>query len=157
MIQIEEIPVNKIEEFWPLHYHYLQEDGIIEDEEDKEYFKSSEYRETIRDHMQRDKDRHHLVYFVENKNQIGAASYCTYQSEDGKCFVLDYWLFPPYRNQGKGHECFQKLFEEVTLAGAVYFEINCDGREDRMHFWKSIGFQENGVDEYGVKLLIYRP
>jgi len=40
--------------------------------------------------------------------------------------------------------------------GALYYEINCDGWDDRMRFWKSIGFVENGVDEYGVPLPIKR-
>ena len=35
-IRIEEIPVERIEEFWQLHYRYLVDDGIVEDEEDKE-------------------------------------------------------------------------------------------------------------------------
>lgn len=83
-------------------------------------------------------------------------SYCTYQSEDGKCFVLDFWVFPEFRGKGTGHRCFDALKEYTVKDGAYYYEINCDGRDDRMRFWKSIGFVENGVDEYGVPLLVMR-
>ena len=38
-IRIEEIPVEEIDEFWKVHFRYLVEDGIIEDEEDREYTK----------------------------------------------------------------------------------------------------------------------
>ena len=34
MIRIEEIPVDRIEEFWEIHLKYLVDDAIIEDEED---------------------------------------------------------------------------------------------------------------------------
>lgn len=88
MIIIEEIPVEKIEDFWQIHYAYLNDDGIITDEEEKEYFQSEEYRGIIKAHMQREIDRHHMVYFVENGIRVGAAQYNTYQSKDGKCFGL---------------------------------------------------------------------
>ena len=58
MIKIEEIPVENIENFWSAHYEYLIRDEIIADEEDKAYFQSSQYRDTIRTHMVRKKGRH---------------------------------------------------------------------------------------------------
>ena len=94
MITIEEIPVEELDAFWPLHMRYLIDDGIISDEEDVEYFSGSEYRGILEAHMKRDADRHHMVWFCRDGEKIGAASYCTYQSEDGKCFVLDFWVFP---------------------------------------------------------------
>lgn len=83
MITIEEIPVERIDEFWKIHYRYLIDDEIIIDEEDKEYFQSTEYRDIIRAHMLREQDRHHMIYFVRDGFRIGAAQYNTYQSEDG--------------------------------------------------------------------------
>lgn len=106
--------------------------------------------------MKRSIDTHHLAYFNENGKRIGAVSYCTYSSEDGKCFILDFWLFPPFRGRGKGHSCFNVLRECTAKEGAKYYELNCDGRDDRVRFWKSNGFVENGVDEYAVMLLIRR-
>ena len=102
MIKTEEIPVERIEEFWDLHLQYLINDGIIEDEEDIAYFSGEEYRNIIKAHMIRETDKHHMVYFVEDNQRIGAAQYNTYQSEDGKCFILDFWVFPAYRGNGTG-------------------------------------------------------
>lgn len=87
---------------------------------------------------------------------MGALSYCTYQSEDGKCFILDFWVFPQHRCNGTRHRCFEALQDYTKKGGAFDYEINCDGWDDRMRFWKSIGFVENGVDEYGVPLPIKR-
>lgn len=153
MITIEEIPVQRIEEFWKIHYDYLVDDEIIVDEEDKEYFRGSEYRGIIQAHMLRDTDRHHMIYFVRDGVRIGAAQYNTYQSEDGKCFILDFWVFPPYRGKGAGHLCYKCLEEYTKSDGAVYYELNSE-RENAIRFWKSLGFIEHGCDEYGMKLFI---
>ena len=109
MISIEEIPIEKIDEFWDIHIKYLVDDGIISDEEDIAYFTGEEYRGILKDHMTRSTDKQHMVYFCRDGKRIGAASYCTYQSENGKCFILDYWIFPQFRGNGTGHRCFTAL------------------------------------------------
>lgn len=38
IITFEQIPVERLDEFWALHLPYLINDGIIDDEEDIEYF-----------------------------------------------------------------------------------------------------------------------
>ncbi|MBR4163917.1 MAG: GNAT family N-acetyltransferase [Solobacterium sp.] len=153
MIKTEEIPVERIEEFWDLHLQYLINDGIIEDEEDIAYFSGEEYRNIIKAHMIRETDKHHMVYFVEDNQRIGAAQYNTYQSEDGKCFILDFWVFPAYRGNGTGHQCFEALEAYTKADGAVYYELNSQ-KENSIRFWKSLGFQENGKDEYGMPLFV---
>ena len=153
MIMIEEIPVKNIEDFWRIHYAYLLNDEIITEEEDKEYFQSEEYRGVIKFHMLREVDKHHMVYFVENEKRIGAAQYNTYQSEDGKCFILDFWVFPEYRGDGTGHRCFAALESYTRADGAKYYVINCE-RENAQRFWRDNGFVDNGVDEYEMALMV---
>lgn len=153
MITVEEIPVENINEFWDLHMKYLVDDGIISDPEDIEYFSSEEYRGIIRDHMTRGTDRHHMVYFTEDGRRTGAAQYNTYRSEDGKCFILDFWVFEQYRGKGMGHRCFKALEEYTKADGAVYYEINSE-KEDSVRFWKSLGFTENGRDEYDMPVFV---
>lgn len=153
MITIQEIPIEEIDSFWNLHIRYLIEDGIITDEEDIAYFQGEEYRGILQDHMRRMVDRQHMVYFVRDGEKIGAASYCTYQSEDGKCFILDYWVFPAYRGGGTGHRCFEALEQYTRKDGATYYELNSH-KEDSVRFWKSLGFSENGTDEYDMPLWI---
>lgn len=155
MIGIEEIKPKDLPAFWDAHIRYLIDDGIISDEEDIAYFSGDEYRGIIEAHMQRDRDRHHLVYFMRDGERIGAASYCTYQSEDGKCFLLDFWVFPAFRGNGTGHRCFEALEQYTNVDGANYYEINSE-KPDSVRFWKSLGFTENGTDEYGMPLFIRR-
>ena len=155
MISIEEIPIEKIDEFWDIHIKYLVDDGIISDEEDIAYFTGEEYRGILKDHMTRSTDKQHMVYFCRDGKRIGAASYCTYQSENGKCFILDYWIFPQFRGNGTGHRCFAALEQYTKADGAKYYELN-SMKEDSIRFWKSIGFAENGKDEYDMLLFIKR-
>ncbi len=153
MICIEEIPVERIEEFWDIHIRYLVEDDIINPDEDIEYFTGKEYRGILESHMKRSEDKHHMVYFIEDNRRVGAASFCTYLSEDGKCFILDFWVFPEYRGNGTGHRCFEALEQYTRRDGAKYYEIN-SSKDDSIRFWKSIGFFENGKDEWDMPLLM---
>ena len=122
MIAIEEIPLNQIQMFWDRHIRYLVDDGIISDEEDIAYFTGDEYRGILEAHMRRETDRHHMVYFTENRKRIGAASYCIYHAEDGKCFILDFWVFPAFRGNGTGHRCFEALAQYAAAGGAKLYK-----------------------------------
>lgn len=155
MITIEEISVEEIAYFWMLHEKYLVEDAIISDAEDIAYFSGEEYRGTIKAHMLRKTDRHHMVYFNDGTERIGAAQYNTYQSEDGKCFILDFWVFPAFRGNGTGHRCFYALEAYTRADGAKYYALNSE-KESAVRFWKSLGFSENGKDEYGMPLFLKR-
>lgn len=150
-VSIEEIPVENAEEFWKLHIKYLVEDGIITDKEDIEYFSGEDYRGVIIGHMTRAADKHRMAYFIADGKRVGAAQYNTYQSEDGKCFILDFWVFPEFRGDGMGRRCFYALEEYAKAGGAKYFELNSE-KEDSVRFWKSLGFLPNGRDEYGMPL-----
>lgn len=154
MIFIQEIPVSKINEYWDIQFQYLVNDGFITTEEEKKYFQSAEYRDVLQSHMLRT-DTQHMVYFVRDGVKIGASQYCTYKSEDGKCFILDFWVFPEYRGNGTGHKCFQTLMEYTKNDGAMYYAMNY-AKEDSHRFWASLGFSDNGIDEYGLPLMIKR-
>ena len=153
-ITIEEIPVEQIDSFWTIHMEYLVSDGIVTEAEDIAYFQGDEYRGILKAHMLRATDRHHLIYFCRDGERIGAASYCIYQ-EDGKCFLMDFWVFPAFRGNGTGHQCFEALERYTKKDGAACFELNSE-KPDSVRFWKSLGFVENGEDEYGMPLLIKR-
>ncbi len=155
MIGLEEIPPERIGEFWEKHIRYLIDDGILDDEEDRDYFSGREYRGILEAHMRRDEDRQHMAYFLRDGTRIGAVSYCIYAREGGKCFVLDFWVFPEFRGGGAGHRCFEALERHTRAEGAVFYELNST-KEDSVRFWRSLGFVENGRDEYDMPLFIRR-
>ena len=153
MVSIQEIPVERINEYWKIQFQYLVNDGMITTAEEKAYFQSPKYRNVLKGYMLRTPDTLHMVYFVRDGVRIGASQYCTYKSEDGKCFILDFWVFPAYRGNGTGHACFQALFEYTKRDGALYYALNY-AKEDSRRFWLSLGFSDNGTDEYGSPLML---
>ncbi|MBR6039353.1 MAG: GNAT family N-acetyltransferase [Clostridia bacterium] len=153
MIGIEEIAPEALPAFWDAHIRYLVEDGIISDDEDIAYFTGAEYRGTIEAHMRRVENRHHIVYFLRGGQRIGAASFCIYKDEGGKCFLLDFWVFPAFRGNGTGRRCFEALAQYAKVDGAEWYELNSE-KEASVRFWKSLGFTENGTDEYDMPLFI---
>ena len=155
MIELEEVKTEELQTFWDAHIRYLIDDGIVSDEEDLAYFSGDKYRGILLAHRERAVDTHRLVWFCENRRRIGAASYCIYQSEDGKCFILDFWVFPAFRGNGTGHRCFAALEQQTRKDGALFYELNSE-KPDSVRFWKSLDFTENGVDEYGMPLFIRR-
>ena len=105
--------------------------------------------------MRRETDRHRMVWFCRDGERIGAASCCIYQGEGGKCFILDFWVFPEYRGNSTGHRCFEALERYTKADGARFYELNSE-KEASVRFWKSLGFTDNGRDEYDMPLLIRR-
>ncbi|MDD2482310.1 MAG: hypothetical protein PHF82_09310 [Lutispora sp.] len=58
--------------------------------EEQEWFSSLEYKEHMHKLFTRDVDRAYPMFFIKEKEIIGFCIYCTYNSEDGKCFIIDF-------------------------------------------------------------------
>ncbi|WMC93367.1 GNAT family N-acetyltransferase [Kineothrix sp. MB12-C1] len=115
-------------------------------DEDKKYFLSDDYRSALDGLCDREVDRAQRIFFEENGRQFGFCMYCVYASEDGKCFILDYCIYPEYRGKGYGKTCFLQLKE--TVKEAEYYELNLSDEKNR-RFWMSLGFTYNGYDAHG--------
>lgn len=159
-------PVRTVEEyaaFWNAKYEFFHRDifpncdiGSPLAEEDREYFLSQEYRDRIKALCSRETDRAFAMFFEQDGNRIGFCLYCTYLSEDGKCFILDFCVFPEYRRRGLGKRCFEALIALEGTRGAKYYELNTHSVRS-MRFWESVGFHQNGLDEHGSTLMILPP
>lgn len=151
----------KREEYWKKHEEYLVRDifpnctiGSPLTKEDEEYFLSDDYRNHMNALCDREVDKAKIVFFEREGTKIGFCSYCTYNSEDGKCFIIDFCIYPEYRKKGYGKACFRQLQKEETEA--LYYELNLSN-EVNESFWKSLGFQYNGFDGYGSILYALIP
>ncbi len=149
--------------FWIEKNDYMSRD-ILSDmdlggkltEDNIRYFFSPEYRAIIENRCSRETDRAYKVFFECGVKRIGFCLYCTYLSEDAKCFIIDYCIFPEYRNQGLGKACFHALREKTRAEGAVFYELNTHNKR-AMRFWESLGFRYNGYDSRGSILLLLPP
>ena len=145
--------------FWE-HLHSYHKRDIFPDPEDenlKHFLSDTEYRVQIEHVHNRLQDRCYYLFFERNGQDIGFALPAIFTSEDGKCFILEFCIFPEFRGGGTGRECAAVLLEWAKEHGARYAELNYDGDERRLRFWKRVGFVENGVDEWGEPLMLLPP
>lgn len=144
--------------FWKQLHIYLGHD-IFPDPEDKdrEYFLGDGYQEDMRKLHDRPQDRCYYLFFQRDGQDIGFAMPVIYTGEDGKCFLMEFCVYPEYRGGGTGKSCVKVFLDWARECGARYMELNYGGNDRRFRFWKSAGFIENGVDEWGEPLMILPP
>ena len=138
-------------DFWEQLHSYHKRD-IFPDPEDenlKHFLSDTEYRVQIEHVHNRLQDRCYYLFFERNGQDIGFALPAIFTSEDGKCFILEFCIFPEFRGGGTGRECAAVLLEWAQEHGARYAELNYGGDERR--------FVENGVDEWGEPLMLLPP
>ena len=69
-----------------------------------------------------------------------------YTSEDGKCFVMEYCVYPEYRGNGTGKECAKVLLSWAKGNGALYAELNYGSNDRRLRFWKQhYTYRQHGI------------
>lgn len=68
---------------------------------------------------------------------------CIYTSEDGKCFILDFWIYPEYRNPKKGKLAYEILEQYTKSIGASYYELNSE-KANSIPFWKLMALLKRG-------------
>ena len=154
----EAVTEKDIAAFWEQLHIYHKRDIFSEyDREDLEYFLGSEYHEHMMQVHSRAQDRCFFLFFHRNGQDIGFAMPVIFVSEDGKCFIMEFCVYPAFRGDGTGRKCAKVLLDWATEHGACYAELNYGGDKRRQHFWESVGFIENGADVWGEPLMILLP
>ncbi len=154
----EAVTETDVAAFWEqLHIYYKRDIFPNPDSEDLEYFLGSEYYDHMMKIHSRPQDRCYYLFFHREGQDIGFAMPVIFTSEDGKCFIMEYCVYPEFRGKGTGKECARVLLDWAKENGALYAELNHGSNERRRHFWKTVGFIENGADEWGEPLMILPP
>ena len=144
--------------FWEqLHTYHKRDIFPNPASEDLEYFLSSEYHDHMMMIHSRPQDRCYFLFFHQDGQDIGFAMPVIYTTEDGKCFIMEYCVYPEFRGNGTGKECARVLQGWARENGALYAELNHGSNQRRRHFWETVGFVENGADEWGEPLMILPP
>lgn len=148
--------------FWDRLRAYFRRDMFPDDgsdpdrEESLSYFLGEEYRAAIEKLHARQSDPLYYLAFLRDGAEIGYAMPAAYPSEDGKWFIMEFWVKPEFRGKGAGHACARALLDWARRQGAAYFELNAEG-EPRRRFWASLGFAPNGADEWGKPCMLLPP
>lgn len=147
-----------VADFWEQLRIYFKRDIFPDPEdEDREYFLSAEYRTHIQKIHDRSQDRCYYLFFYCNGRNIGFAMPVIFNTEDGKCFIMEFCVYPEFRGNGTGTECARVLLDWTKENGALYAELNYGSNERRCCFWERVGFLVNGTDEWGEPLMILPP
>ncbi len=113
--------------FWEqLHTYYKRDMFPNSNAEERAYFLSDEYQSTMQEIYVREKDWCYYLFFQQNGQDIGFALPVIYISEDGKCFIMEYCVYPEYRGNGTGKKC-----AKVLLNWASHF-VNKYTKEAKM-------------------------
>ena len=154
----EAVRSTDIATFWEqLHIYHKRDIFPDPDNEDLEYFLGSEYHDQMMLIHSRQQDRCFFLFFHRNGQDIGFAMPVIYTTEDGKCFIMEFCVYPEFRGNGTGKECARVLLDWAKDHGTRYAELNHGSNARRRHFWESVGFIENGADEWGEPLMILPP
>ncbi len=153
----EAMTQEEIDFFWEQLYAYFKRDIFAEqDGEEQTHFLSSEYRAHMEEIHEREHNRCQYLLFFQNNTAVGFAMTVIFHTEDAKCFLMEFCVFPEFRGNGMGTRCAQKFLSWAKSKGAAYVEINCDTAQ-RQRFWKRLGFQMNGLDQWGAPLMMLPP
>lgn len=154
----EAVTENDVATFWEqLHIYHKRDIFPDHSSEDLEHFLSSEYHGHMMKIHDRPQDRCFFLFFHRDGQDIGFAMPVIFTSEDGKCFIMEFCVYPEFRGGGIGRNCAGALLDWAKEHGALYAELNYGGDKRRQHFWESVGFIENGADEWGESLMILPP
>ena len=144
--------------FWEQLRIYQQRD-LFPDPEDAslDYFLSEDYRSQVQAVHDRQQDPLYYLFFHRNGQDIGFAMPVIYTSEDGKCFLMEFCVYPQFRGNGTGTACAQVFLRWAREHGALYTELNHGGNPRRQRFWERASFVSNGADEWGEPLMLLPP
>lgn len=105
--------------FWQQLYAYFQRDICPDPEdEDRAYFLGEDYRAALSSLHERKEDRLFYLFFQQDGQDIGFAMPVIYQSEDGKCFIMEFCVSPALRGKGLGSQCAKALLTWAAAHGA---------------------------------------
>lgn len=142
-----------IARFWQQLYAYFQRDLFSDPaDENLAYFLGEKYKAAMRQLHDRKENPVQYLFFHRENQEIGFAMPVIYTAENGKCFVLEFCIYPEYRGNGTGKDCAKALLCWAKANGARYGELNCDNAQ-RERFWQSVGFVKIDVDEDGQILM----
>ena len=130
-----------IRRFWAKLGAYHARDTFPGDEDREElaYFLGEEYRGQIEALRTRERDPLHFLFLRREGEEIGFAMPVIYGSEDGKCFLLEFCVYPRFRGGGTGRDCAGALLAWAKARGMQYAELNCGSDPRRPRFWGRLG------------------
>lgn len=154
----EAVTENDVAAFWEqLHAYHKRDIFTDSDKEELEYFLGSEYHDQMMKIYGRPQDHCFFLFF--HRGWTGHRLCYAGDLQHGGRQVLYHGVLrlPGVPGSGTGKACARTLLDWAKEHGARYAELNYGGNDWRRHFWESVGFIENGADEWGEPLMLLPP
>ena len=135
----EAVTENDVAAFWEQLHAYHKRDIFprFRCKDELECFLSSEYHDHMMKIYGRPQNRCFFLFFQRDGQDIGFAMPVIFTSEDGKCFIMEYCVYPEFRGQRNRQENAPgRCWIGQKNTARVYAELNCGGNERRRHFWE---------------------
>ena len=92
--------------FWEqLHTYHKRDIFMDSDKEDLEYFLGQAYRDHMMKIYGRPQNRCFFLFFHRGGQDIGFAMPVIFTTEDGKCFIMEFCVYPEFRGSGTEKAC----------------------------------------------------
>ena len=136
--------------FWEQLRSYHERDIFPnpKDESLKHFLNDAEYRAQIEHVHNRPQDNCYYLFFQRNGQDVGFALPVIFTSEDGKCFIMEFCVYPEFRGNGTGRACAAVLLDWAKARGACYAELNYGGGERRLRHGKEHCAEEQRNRDY---------
>ena len=117
----EAITETEASHFWQqMHAYHARDIFPNPEDEDRAYFlDDSQYRKQIQQIHDRETDRCYYLLFEQNGQEVGFCLPVLFLSEDGKCFIMEFCVYPEFRGKGVGTQCAQALWQWAAERGAA--------------------------------------
>ena len=102
----EAVTENDAAAFWEqLHAYHKRDIFTDSDKEELEYFLGQAYRDHMMNIYGRPQNRCLFLFFHRGGQDIGFAMPVIFTTEDGKCFIMEFCVYPEFRGSGTGKAC----------------------------------------------------
>ena len=109
-----------------------------EDREELAYFLGEEYRGQIEALRKRERDPLHFLFLRRDEEEIGFAMPVIYDSEDGKCFLLEFCVYPDFRGKGAARLLANAARDWCRERGVASLTVTCAPCDEGMY--RALGF-----------------
>ena len=107
----EAVTENDAAAFWEqLHAYHKRDIFTDSDKEELEYFLGQAYRDHMMKINGRPQDRCFFLFFHRGGQDIGFAMPVIFTTEDGKCFIMEFCVYPEFRGSGTGKRVQQRFW-----------------------------------------------
>lgn len=118
------------------------------------YLNSEAYKVNTLAVINRENNPFYVMRIYADDIMVGFIDYICYVDEDGKSVIGNFYIYPEFRNQGIGTECYRLTEEQLRIAGGKFVEITPE--EKAINMYVRMGYYKTEKVSSDNGLPVYR-